>query len=632
MPDLVYISINGTLNADLTNDLLEVVVDTNLFLPGMFLIKLKDESDSNGSFKYADATTFTVGAEIEIKVTSDDVEGLAAKAPLFKGEVTGIEPVFASDGVPIYCIRGYDKLHRLARGKKSATYANVMDSDIARTVISGAGLSADVSVASEVTHPYVIQYNQSDLDFLWSRARLLGCQVYYANDKVCFKDAASERSTTDPAVLEWKLNLSRFEPRVNASGQIQKATARGWDYTKKQAIVGQSNSDTSLTVAQTGITQTGNSMSSTFGTAEEMLLGLPIGTETEATNAAKARYAQNASEFIQADGYCRVGDPRLSAGVQVEIKGIGTTFSGKYYVTEAHHTYDEAGFSTRFSVTGRSPNTLAYLLSKDDGPEPTGIRGVVPALVTNVKDDKTHGRIKVKFPWMPTSSAGAELESDWIRIATPMAGKSYGMYYLPEINDEVLVAFDQDNMGTAYMVGALFNGTDTPPTGTAEIIGGDGKINQRILRSRTGHLVILDDTQGAEQIIIKDKTANNFITIKSSDNSMEIKSAGDLTITAGGKLTMKSTGDMSMETQANGSIKTTQNLTMQASAQGSLKATSSLTVESSAATTVKGATVEVNGTGSAALKSANVEVNGTAMTAVKSAAMVQVQGALVKIN
>jgi len=145
----------------------------------------------------------------------------------------------------------------------------------------------------------------------------------------------------------------------------------------------------------------------------------------------------------------------------------------------------------------------------------------------------------------------------------------------------------------------------------------DGKVNQRVIRSRSGHLIILDDTSGKEQITIQDKTAKNSIVINSKDKSMTIKAEGDLILEAGGKFTVTSKGDASVESKAKATI----------SSQGALS------VESKQKATVKSGpgelALQASGT---ALKGTTVEVNGSAKTDVKGGAMVQIQGGIVKIN
>ena len=169
------------------------------------------------------------------------------------------------------------------------------------------------------------------------------------------------------------------------------------------------------------------------------------------------------------------------------------------------------------------------------------IWGVVIGIVTNNQDPDAMGRVKVRFPWRDDGD-----ESYWARIATLMAGDDRGCFFLPEVGDEVLVAFDHGDIHHPYILGALWNGVDTPPETNA-----DGKNNIRKIKSRSGHEIIFDDNQeqmkekievhtkaghkillddsaGQEKIEIVDKTGSNSIKIDSVQNSITIESAMQL--------------------------------------------------------------------------------------------------------
>lgn len=195
--------------------------------------------------------------------------------------------------------------------------------------------------------------------------------------------------------------------------------------------------------------------------------------------------------------------------------------------------------------------------------------GVTVGVVTNNQDPDKLGRIKVKFPWLSDKD-----ESYWARIVAPMAGKERGMYFLPEVDDEVLVAFEHGQVEFPYILGALWNGKDKPP-GTND----DGKNNQRLIKSRSGHTIVLDDTENTEKIIIRDKTGKNEIVIDSSSNAITIKSEQDLTIEAKSKMSLKSpNGDLSIECQ---------NLKIQAKQNCEIKANSQCSIQSNAGMALK---------------------------------------------
>jgi uncharacterized protein involved in type VI secretion and phage assembly len=194
--------------------------------------------------------------------------------------------------------------------------------------------------------------------------------------------------------------------------------------------------------------------------------------------------------------------------------------------------------------------------------------GVVVGIVTDNQDHNNMARVRVKFPWLSDDN-----ESWWARMAVPMAGPGRGSYFLPEVDDEVLVAFEHGDVRSPYIVGALWNGKDSPPANNS-----DGKNNIRVIHSRSGHLVRLDDTDGDEKIEVIDKTGANKITIKSSDNSMSLECTGDMSLDCKGKMTLHATTGIEMNSDS--TVKINANATMD--------------IESSAPMTIKGAIVSIN--------------------------------------
>jgi uncharacterized protein involved in type VI secretion and phage assembly len=637
MPDNAILTIGGKDQSALSADLIEVLVDTNLFLPAMFSITVHDELDpQTGKLQYADSDeVFKPGAEVKIEIESDEIpdEPNPVKDTLIIGEITAVEPSFSAEGVPVLQVRGYDRSHRLTRGKKTRTYGDanptgsgINEEQIINTIVqetdSITGKDVDTSGFSTIKYTYVMQYNQTDLEFLWSRAHSLGYQVYVEDKTLYFQKADAHRGqeSSKPAVLAWPRNLSQFEPRLTLMHQLTEAMVKGWDPNTKTPIEGTSNADPSRTIPQIGLGQKGSALSKEKfkDPAEAVVVDQPVATVDEAKAMAAARFAEAESEFIQAEGTCRQGDPRLIAGRLVTIEGVGEKFSGDYYVTEARHIYNRGAYLVTFSVTGRMPYTLSYLLHGDNGHNPALVHGVVIAKVTSLEDPEDLGRVQVMFPWLPKYK-DADLSSNWARVATPMGGAERGFFFLPEIDDEVLVAFEHGDVNNPYIVGVLWHNTDKPPKGTkASVLASDKKkVDQRVIRSRSGHLIILDDTEGEEQIIIQDKTEKNSIVINSKENTMTVNVEKDLTIVAKGKATIESTDNMTIKSTGDLALEC-KNLNMKAQANAKLEA---------------GANLDLKATGQLNQKGAQTTVEGDAMASLKSNSMVQVQSsALVKVQ
>lgn len=195
-----------------------------------------------------------------------------------------------------------------------------------------------------------------------------------------------------------------------------------------------------------------------------------------------------------------------------------------------------------------------------DDSERTSLRGVSVGIVTDNKDPEGMGRVKLTFPWRK-----ADDESYWARIAAPMAGPDRGTYFIPEVDDEVLVAFAGGNIRYPYVLGALWNGQDSPPETNA-----DGKNDVREIRSRSGHELVFDDaetegkveitTSSGNEIVLDDATGREKITIKDSSGQNRIEfnaTQGSLDITSGATLSIEApsveiAGDGNLKLESNG--------------------------------------------------------------------------------
>ena len=193
-------------------------------------------------------------------------------------------------------------------------------------------------------------------------------------------------------------------------------------------------------------------------------------------------------------------------------------------------------------------------------------KGVAVAIVRQNKDDSGMGRVKVSYPWHSQPR-----ESYWALIAMPMTGKGMGTYFLPEVGDEVLVAFERGDLRFPYVVGSLWNGVDASPVNNT-----DGNNDLRVIQTRSGHKLTFDDGQRAKiQIQFKDGRKkitidDDGVLIEDGTDSIALKSnGGEIAIQAGTKISLKAP-------------------------QISLQASGPITVEASAILTLKGATVLIN--------------------------------------
>ncbi len=214
-------------------------------------------------------------------------------------------------------------------------------------------------------------------------------------------------------------------------------------------------------------------------------------------------------------------------------------------------------------------NLFEVLLNSEDNQvNNSRIYGVVVGVVTNNQDPDKLGRVKVKFPWLSN-----EDESYWARIAAPMAGKDRGAYFLPEVDDEVLVVFERGDLRFPYILGGLWNGQDTPPANNE-----DGKNNVRMIKSRSGHVIRLNDEEGKEKIEITDKQQKNYLTINVAENTITLTADKDITLSA-----------------PQGTIKLdAQKIEIKSSTDSKIEAGAGIDIKASATMNLKGATINLN--------------------------------------
>lgn len=198
--------------------------------------------------------------------------------------------------------------------------------------------------------------------------------------------------------------------------------------------------------------------------------------------------------------------------------------------------------------------------------------GIVIGVVTSNKDDEGLGRVKVKFPWRGEET-GNETIGHLARVASLMAGKERGMVFLPEVDDEVLVAFEHGDINYPYVIGSLWNSKDKIPESNS-----DGKNNIKMIKTRSGHTIKIDDTDGKEKIEIIDMSSENKICIDSSNKKISIECGGDIEFSASkGKITIKA-----------------KEIEIKSSSSAKIEASAGLDLKSSAIMNIKGSMVNIN--------------------------------------
>ena len=322
-----------------------VGVEEDTELPGMFSLEIVASDDLEDEFVWVDdESIFAVGNPVEVKMGyADDL------VSMFKGEITGLEPSFHADRLPSLIVRGYDRRHRLARGRHTRSFVKMKDSDIASEVASAAGLTPRV-IDSIVLHEYVLQADRTDFEFLLERAGRINYEVFVEDKTLHFRPAAHGKD--EVLTLKADEDLTEFNPRLSSAGQMSEVSVRGWDPKNKKAIVGKSHADDVASMSEAK--RTGAALSwRAFGDAVELSSLKPVAAQDEADQMARAQLDRASLGLITGEAAC-IGRTDLRPGKVVKIDGVGKRFGGRYYITAASHVFEAGGYTTRFSFRRNS--------------------------------------------------------------------------------------------------------------------------------------------------------------------------------------------------------------------------------------------------------------------------------------
>jgi len=539
--------------------LIELRLQQSLILPDTFTARFTDPELELMK------KTFEIGDAVELSFCSSDGRTLQK---VFDGEITSLEPEFGRQ--IILAIRGYDRSHRMNREKKSATYPDMTPTQIVKKIASKHGFAVKAEeTGPQPTPKFMEQKNETDWECIVRLARLYDFEVTVEAKTLNFRKAGKGvgepvkcyYGPQDPKSME-RPRLLDFYPRVTGMQQAKEVIVRSWDPVKKATIEGKAKAQVDgIGISRDKVVKALGGGSVTITDARVMSVG-------EANKLAAAA-AQHGGEAFKEGVGTTEGDPRIRAGSDVQVEGLGPRFSGKYHVTSVTHVFGSGGYRTKFTSSGRAPRTLIDLMSPASKNAPDGL---FVAIVTNNEDPDKMGRVRIKFPGLDN------LEGWWARIATVHAGKDRGLLMLPKVGDEVLVGFENGDLRKPYILGSLFNGKDTP----GEMVDKDGSFWLK---------------------------SDKFIEIRSKDN-VTLKTDKDMTVEIKGNSNEKVAKTLTVKVDQNEEIKVGQAFKLEAGTELTLKCGGAqIKLSASGQIEIKGTMVTVQGSGPLTLKGATVAIN-----------------------
>ena len=321
-------------------DVISVSVLDDVNATGMFTFTLKCWDGVEMQVKWIDDDLFNEGNSVDIEMGYiDNME------VLFQGEITGLEPEFPKDEASTMTVRGYDRRHRLMGKRKTRTFLNMKDSDIAGQIAGDWSLSPNVE-DTRATLDYVLQNNQTDFEFLQARARRIGYEMVVTDRDLHFRPRQIIGSAA--VTLRREVELLDFNARLTAVGQVEEVFVQGWNPKDKKKVVARSRIGDEPDMG--GSASGPSKVQQVFGNTGSTTVDRPVLNQTEADQLARGSFGEMALHYVEGRGVC-IGNPALRAGTLVEIQGLGERFSGNYYVTTTEHAFRPgSGYRTTFTV------------------------------------------------------------------------------------------------------------------------------------------------------------------------------------------------------------------------------------------------------------------------------------------
>jgi len=559
---------NGT-ELSRTYQVLSITVSKEVNRIPTATIIIVDGEASKQTFAISNTGDFEPGKEIEIKAGYSSAEDT-----IFKGLVIkhGIKVRKNSSVLVVEC---KDKAVKMTVACKNKYFKDVKDSDVIEQLIDGYGLDKDVA-ATSLSHKELVQYNTTDWDFLMCRADVNGLLCIPNDGKVTV--AKPDFSSSSVLTVQFGSTVHDLDAEIDARLQFTGVKATGWS---------QSDQDVdTIDAADPSVPETGNLTASTLanitGSDEFKLIHSGNLVEQELQQWANAKLLKQRMAKIRGR-ITTDGTPAVTPGKMIHIDGVGDRFTGNIYVTAVRHEIQKGNWQTSMQF-GIEPEWFAQSYEVEQplaGALLPAIQGLQIGIVTKLENDPDgENRIQVRVPVIDTADDGI-----WSRVCTLDAGKNRGTFYLPEIGDEVIVGFINNDPRHAVILG-MVNSSKNPAALTAA-----DKNDEKGYTSRSGMKMIFNDDKKSIDI---ETPAGNTFSISEDEKAIKMvdQNGNKFTMDKDG-IKLESVKDMVFKAQNDMNVSGL-NATMKADSQATFKGGSGAELSSGGSTAVKGSVVQIN--------------------------------------
>lgn len=538
------------------------------------LLVVQDGNPATGEFHLSDGDLFTPGNDIQISAGSvDDSE------VIFKGIIVKQSLKVRSDRSPQLLVECRHKAVKATIGRKNACFHDVTDSDAMTQIFKACGFSSNELDIEDSTlnHKELVQYNCTDWDFILNRAESIGKVILTLDEKITIKSP----TVSGEAVLSllYGDNIIELDAEMDSRNQYASVIAKTWDMASQS--IAQSEAKEPSNLEEQGDLPAGNLADALE--LEEFVLN-HSGSPTPEERQAWADAQLLKSRLSKIRGRVKFGGfSSLNPGDVLEIKGLGDRFNGKAFVSGVRQDYDGLnGWKTQAQF-GHTPEWFADQQSitapKAGGLLP-GVTGLHTGIVTDNEDPDGEMRVRIKFPYI-----NAEDDGVWARIALADAGNGRGLFFRPEIGDEVVTGFLYEDPRHPVILGMLHSSALPSPLSPSNDNHEKGYISREKLQ------MIFDDdkkrlqieTPGGNKITISDD-AKGITFEDQNSNKIEMNDSG-ITITAAKKLELKAGTELAIGGPQ---------IALSGDSKVEIKGGGSTKVESSGSLDLKGSIVKIN--------------------------------------
>ena len=533
-----------------------------------------------------------LGETISLKMETDEIweEARPITAMEFIGVVTEVRHENTVDLINAITITAHSPTIAMDGVQRNKLFHDQTAQDIISAVLNNHAITVGGIEATEGNLPYCVQYRETDFQFVMRLAGLSGLFAYYDGSKF----TAGKAQTTDKDIA-LVFGQMLFEFKMGLGTRVEKFASQGYDYIKKEVFDGETSG--SLSTSLSGLPKLSHDASKSLYPDGSFVSGLKPNSQATLDKSIERAREDSVGRMVNCSGRSR--DPRLNIGRCVKIAGMPDEFHGPHWIKSVGHRYVRGDYNNTFTCV---PLDTAYPPKKYAQKPFTDIQS---GLVTSTDDPDELGRVKVKMMWYDGPSMA--VPDHWLRVLAPHSGNERGFFCLPEIDDEVLVAFEHGDPNRPVVLGSLYNGVDKAPVGHSA--GFDGAENDlKLFRTKSGNEIYFHDKGDFETICIT-QASGNTITLSAEGPKITIETDGDITMkgktitleTTSGDITLKSGSAINAESSMDTKIKAGGNFSSEGGINHDSKGGAAITVKAPTATlqgdamtTIKGGIVKIN--------------------------------------